>query len=104
MPESHCANVLGMAETATNYADDVLANAVAGRPRRRPPQGPAAVDSGRGGRGDGPGGVVPRRHGRRTTTSRPRRTAASEIWANVLRPPLRIAYGVAPTAPFGPVA
>jgi hypothetical protein len=32
VPESHCVNVLGMAETATNYADDVLASAVAGRP------------------------------------------------------------------------
>jgi hypothetical protein len=32
VPESHCVNVLGMAETATNYADDVLREAILGRP------------------------------------------------------------------------
>jgi hypothetical protein len=31
VPESHCVNVLGMAESGTNYADSVLADAVAGR-------------------------------------------------------------------------
>jgi hypothetical protein len=32
VPAHHCVNVLGMAESATNYADNVLADEVAGRP------------------------------------------------------------------------
>jgi hypothetical protein len=35
IPASHCVNVLGMAETATNYFDDTLRGAVLGRPARR---------------------------------------------------------------------
>jgi hypothetical protein len=31
VPESHCVNILGMGESGTNYADDVLAEHVAGR-------------------------------------------------------------------------
>jgi hypothetical protein len=34
IPANYCVNVLGMAETATNYFDDTLRNAVAGRPSR----------------------------------------------------------------------
>jgi hypothetical protein len=41
VPATHCVNILGMGETATNYADDVLANHQAGRPpaarRKAPP-------------------------------------------------------------------
>ena len=40
IPASHCVNVLGMAETATNYFDDTLRAAVRGTPsarRRMPP-------------------------------------------------------------------
>ena len=35
IPESHCVNVLGMAETATNYFDDTLRAAALGRSSRR---------------------------------------------------------------------
>jgi acyl-CoA synthetase (AMP-forming)/AMP-acid ligase II len=35
IPASHCVNVLGMAETATNYFDDTLRAAFRGRPSRR---------------------------------------------------------------------
>lgn len=35
IPESYCVNVLGMAETATNYFDDTLRAAFAGKPSRR---------------------------------------------------------------------
>jgi hypothetical protein len=46
IPESHCVNVLGMAETATGYFDDTLRAAVLGTPsaRRRTPPPWARVD------------------------------------------------------------
>ncbi len=34
VPASHCVNILGMGESGTNYADNVLADAIAGRPAR----------------------------------------------------------------------
>ncbi|BDG08836.1 LuxE/PaaK family acyltransferase [Anaeromyxobacter paludicola] len=34
VPSTHCVNVLGMSETGTNYADNVLGDLVAGRPPR----------------------------------------------------------------------
>jgi hypothetical protein len=40
VPATHCVNILGMGETGTNYADNVLADRVAGRPaadRRKVP-------------------------------------------------------------------